>query len=33
VARKLIEKGFDKVYALKGGWNAWEKAGYPIEPK
>jgi rhodanese-related sulfurtransferase len=33
VARKLIEKGFTKVYALKGGWDAWEKAGYPIEPK
>jgi rhodanese-related sulfurtransferase len=33
VARKLIEKGFTKVYALKGGWNAWEKAGYPTDPK
>jgi rhodanese-related sulfurtransferase len=33
VARILIEKGFTKVYALKGGWNAWEKAGYPTEPK
>jgi rhodanese-related sulfurtransferase len=33
VARKLIEKGFSKVYALKGGWNEWEKAGYPIESK
>jgi rhodanese-related sulfurtransferase len=33
VARQLIEWGFTKVYALKGGWNAWEKAGYPTEPK
>jgi rhodanese-related sulfurtransferase len=33
VARQLIAKGFTKVYALKGGWNAWEKAGYPTEPK
>jgi rhodanese-related sulfurtransferase len=33
VAGKLIGRGFTKVYALKGGWNAWEKAGYPIEPK
>jgi len=33
VARQLIERGFAKVYALKGGWNAWEKAGYPTEPK
>jgi rhodanese-related sulfurtransferase len=33
VARQLIGQGFTKVYALKGGWNAWEKAGYPTEPK
>jgi len=33
VARQLIEQGFTKVYALRGGWNAWEKAGYPAEPK
>jgi rhodanese-related sulfurtransferase len=33
VARQLIEQGFTKVYALKGGWSAWEKAGYPTEPK
>jgi len=25
--------GYPKVYALKGGWAAWKKAGYPVEPK
>jgi len=29
----MIEKGFTNVYALKGGWNGWIKAGYPTEPK
>jgi rhodanese-related sulfurtransferase len=33
VARQFISKGFKKVYALKGGWNEWFKADYPIEPK
>jgi hydroxyacylglutathione hydrolase len=33
VARKLNELGFKQVLALKGGWNQWEKAGYPTEPK
>jgi rhodanese-related sulfurtransferase len=33
VARKLIDMGYKTVYALKGGWNEWEKAGYPTEPK
>jgi rhodanese-related sulfurtransferase len=33
VARQLIKKGFKKVYALKGGWNEWEKSKYPTEPK
>jgi rhodanese-related sulfurtransferase len=33
VAQELIEKGYAKVYALKGGWRDWEKAGYPTEPK
>jgi rhodanese-related sulfurtransferase len=28
-----MERGYEKVYALKGGWEAWEKAGYPVEPK
>jgi rhodanese-related sulfurtransferase len=33
VAQKLMEMGFTKVYALKGGWNEWFKAGYPTEKK
>jgi rhodanese-related sulfurtransferase len=33
VAQYLIGDGFQKVYALKGGWDAWKKGGYPIEPK
>jgi rhodanese-related sulfurtransferase len=33
VARKLIKKGFTRVSVLKGGWNEWEEAGYPVEEK
>jgi rhodanese-related sulfurtransferase len=33
VALKFMEKGYKKVYALKGGWKDWEMAGYPVEPK
>jgi rhodanese-related sulfurtransferase len=33
VAQKLIDMGFTKVYALKGGWNEWLKAGYPTGKK
>ena len=33
VALKLIEKGYTRVFALKGGWNDWQDAGYPTEPK
>jgi rhodanese-related sulfurtransferase len=29
----LRENGFRKVKALIGGFDAWEKAGYPVEPK
>jgi len=25
--------GYTKVYALKGGWREWDKAGYPTEKK
>jgi hypothetical protein len=28
-----MEKGYGKVYALKGGWDEWSKSGYPTEPK
>jgi rhodanese-related sulfurtransferase len=33
VAQKLMDKGFTKAYALKGGWNEWLKANYPTERK
>jgi rhodanese-related sulfurtransferase len=29
----LIEKGYPKVYALKGGWDDWKRSGYPLESK
>jgi len=28
-----LSRGFQKVYALKGGWREWEEAEYPIEQK
>jgi len=28
-----MDRGFQKAYALKGGWIEWEKAGFPTEPK
>jgi rhodanese-related sulfurtransferase len=28
-----MEHGFKDVYALKGGFDAWREAGYPLEPK
>ena len=31
VAQKFMEKGYTKVYALKGGWNEWMKANFPVE--
>jgi len=33
LAQKLIQKGYTKVFALKGGWNAWFKAEYPVEKR
>jgi len=33
VARELVELGFKNVFALKGGWDEWLKAGYPVEKK
>jgi rhodanese-related sulfurtransferase len=33
VALRLIEKGFTRVFVLKGGWDAWVQAGYPTVPK
>ncbi|MBM4446039.1 MAG: rhodanese-like domain-containing protein [Chloroflexi bacterium] len=28
---ELIKKGFSDVKVLKGGYEAWKAAGYPIE--
>jgi rhodanese-related sulfurtransferase len=33
VAQELKAKGYTNAHALKGGWKAWEKAGYPTEAK
>jgi rhodanese-related sulfurtransferase len=33
MAQKLMGMGYTKVYALKGGWEEWPKANYPIEKK
>jgi rhodanese-related sulfurtransferase len=33
LAQKLTEQGFKKVWALKGGFDAWRDAGLPVEPK
>jgi rhodanese-related sulfurtransferase len=33
VAQQFIKKGYAKVYALKGGWDEWEKAKFPLENK
>jgi len=32
-AQQFKEKGYDKVYALKGGWEEWLENRYPVEPK
>jgi 3-mercaptopyruvate sulfurtransferase SseA len=29
----MIALGYKNVYALKGGWNEWLKAGFPTETK
>jgi len=33
VALQLREQGFTEAYSLLGGLDAWESAGYPVEPK
>lgn len=33
MARSLMELGYGKAYALKGGWNEWKAAGFPVEAK
>jgi rhodanese-related sulfurtransferase len=31
VAQTLMDQGFSKVMALKGGLEVWAEAGYPLE--
>jgi rhodanese-related sulfurtransferase len=33
VAQQLIREGYQKVYALKGGFQEWEEANFPMEDK
>jgi rhodanese-related sulfurtransferase len=33
VVLELKKQGFKNAYALKGGWNEWLKAGYPVQNK
>jgi rhodanese-related sulfurtransferase len=33
LAQKLIDKGYTKVFALKGGWHEWQRANFPTEAK
>jgi rhodanese-related sulfurtransferase len=33
MALLFSRQGFKNVYALKGGWSGWVKAGYPTEAK
>ncbi|WP_150540223.1 thiosulfate sulfurtransferase GlpE [Actinobacillus vicugnae] len=30
-AQFLVEQGFERVYSVKGGFDAWERNGLPIE--
>jgi len=29
----MLDEGFTKVRALKGGFDTWEEKGYPVEKK
>ncbi len=33
MAQTLLEHGFDSVHPLSGGFDAWRRAGYPLEKK
>jgi rhodanese-related sulfurtransferase len=33
VVLELKKRGFKNVYALKGGWDEWQSAGYPVQNK
>ena len=32
-AQTLVAAGFTRVRILKGGWQAWQKSGGPVQPK
>jgi rhodanese-related sulfurtransferase len=29
----MMEQGYTKVYALKGGWREWFRAKFPVDEK
>ena len=33
MAHELLDRGYGEVYALKGGFDAWRQAGYPVVPR
>jgi rhodanese-related sulfurtransferase len=33
VAGYFQQKGYNKVFVLKGGWKAWLREDYPVEDK
>ncbi len=33
MAQKLLRKGYKEVFALRGGWDAWVAAEYPLEKR
>ncbi|HHP7235130.1 MAG TPA: rhodanese-like domain-containing protein [Desulfobacterales bacterium] len=33
MALKLVDRGYQSVFVLEGGWEAWKAAGHPVEPK
>jgi len=33
LAQKLQQRGYKNVYALQGGFHAWQNAGLPVESK
>jgi rhodanese-related sulfurtransferase len=33
LARELHERGYEQVWALQGGFDAWLEAGLPLERK
>ncbi len=33
LGNELFDKGYKRVYVFFGGWNDWQKKGYPIEKK